>query len=247
MSSGHTRSLYVYCGEGIYQAQFPYLMTTRKLCQFANEDQTKVDLKKTLVAVTGGLKRNDQWLYLSGRWSTLTGQEAKHLLDVGRKDGTVREIRGISRIAGNSRGPGSEEAVLIGLDKSTEARKLAKALGVDYEVTVSVGSRGNEVDVRTGPSVMMSMTAVRTLNGELTFPKRERSKPVYSKSDEAFPTYQELLAHFDRFRELPPRPEQNRGDSQMREQIVGLPSQQRAQQQTRSSWGSRNNVDEDMY
>lgn len=222
MSSGHTRSLFVWCGGGIYQPQYPYLHSVGAMLK---QRGGRLDLEASQLVVSGGLKRGSKWLYLNNHWSAVSAAQGLELFETALADDSVHEVRAISKAAGNNKGPGSEPALLLGLDGSAPARKLAQKWGVDYRVKVVVGPRGQEVLVEHGPSVMMSVDCARRLTGQLVFPKLERQRAFASKMDDQLPSYWELLEQWDQSGSFPER-QAFEGDQEMRGQIEGLPKKQ---------------------
>lgn len=230
MSRSHTRSLFVDVAPGVWLGQFPYATPVRKLLQFTNEQHTAIDLATSKFVILGGCRRvtatrGEQWMSLNGRWSTLTGLELKEIYDQGIKDNSIREIRGVSRIAGTAQGSGSEKAVLVGLGSSKAGLALANKFFCNYSVANAVGRGDNRVTVEHGPSFMMSMDTVRLITGELVFPALERDSELNRGGgmDDDNPSFQQLVAYFDATGELLPRSTGIQFNSDLASKVVGLP------------------------
>jgi len=186
MSRSHTQSLVRQVGSQLNARDF------RAICPVIfNTDALS---SAGLFGVKGTAKRNGGALDFENRWATLTKDEVVGLLNIGTKDGTAHQCRVVSHIAGNRYGAGSEDAILIELTGSKEAEALAKELGVNYSMTVTVGQEGIQV-THTNP-VIVTLAAANEAMGYLQVPSLEKGTRR-SRADQSNPSLQAALAYAD--------------------------------------------------
>lgn len=149
------------------------------------------------------------------RWCTIPALELAHVLKVAELDGTIREMRMLSRTAGAAikthqgtehRLLGTEPALLVQLDGSPEAHALAEKYSFDHQVqrTISLAD-GTTQEVTYVNALIVGKAAADAALGVNTYPNEDRVTFIQPGTDVENPNWTDAIAQARAVGRLPER------------------------------------------
>lgn len=153
------------------------------------------------------------------RWCTIPALELAHILKIAELDGTIRDMRMLSRNAGSTlkthggseyRLLGTESALLVQLDSSSEAHALAEKYSFNHQVQRTVTmAYGKTEEVTYVNALIVSKTAADAALGVNTYPNEDRIQVIPPGTDVENPDWSNAIAQARAVGRLPER--QKRG------------------------------------
>jgi hypothetical protein len=208
-------------GQG-YDVSLPIIDVKKDYLKFEYHGQRPVymaDQSKLIVRGRSWIRSQDG-TYIDAnyekRWCTIPAQDVAYLLKVAEMDGTIRDMRMLSKTAGISlkttqntemRMLGTEPALLVQLDGSDEAHALAERYSFNHQVQRMI-TLANETQMREVTYVnalIISKAAADAALGINTYPNEERVAAIAPGTDVENPNWEDAISQARAVGRLPER------------------------------------------